>query len=489
MLTKKDEFNKSNKVLFIIHDVYQDFNQFPLGEGYLAAILHDSGASVEAYCMDVFHYSNEQLAEHLQNNEYDLIGVGFMAARFNETVVELCKVINNNKKNAWLVLGGHGPSPIPEYVLRKTNADLIATGEFEKHIVDLLRCKVKGLDISEVMNIAYLKDNQLKINEISLPVSNLNEIPFPLWEIFPMEKYTTCLKMFNQKEHEKSFVFLSSRGCVNKCNFCYRMEKGIRVRSIKNIIDELKVLVEQYGVNCFFFQDELFVLSKNRLLEFEEALKEENLTIKFSCNARVDIMDQEIVEILKRCGCQFINFGFESSSDTVLKLMNKNASLEQNMAALKLVKDIGGIGMGLNFIWNNLGDNEDTLRKNVELIKKYNTYYQCRTIRPVTPYPGSDLYYHLIKEGKIKGPADFFERFINSDLILINLMDISDEKAYELLLEVNTDLILDHYNNTAGDLDEAQRLIQQFADLYSRKIINFRGSRHYNNDDKDNPKK
>ena len=145
--------------------------------------------------------------------------------------------------------------------------------------------------------------------------------------------------------------------------------------------------------------------------------------------------------------------------------------------------------MGLNFIWNNLGDNEDTLRKNVELIKKYNTYYQCRTIRPVTPYPGSDLYYHLIKEGKIKGPADFFERFINSDLILINLMGLSDEKAYELLLEANTDLILDHYNNTNGDLDEAHKLIQQFTDLYLGEITDFRGSRHYtidHNDDQNN---
>lgn len=164
--------------------------------------------------------------------------------------------------------------------------------------------------------------------------------------------------------------------------------------------------------------------------------------------------------------------------------MNKNTTVEQNIRALELVKKCGGIGMGLNFIWNNFGDTEETLKKNVELIKKYNTYYQCRTIRPATPYPGSDLYYKLIEMGKLKGPQDFFEKFKNSDLIFINLMDMPDEKAYELLLEANTELIMDHYKHTGGDMLLAENLIQQFADLYSGKITKFRGARHI--DKKDN---
>ncbi|MFA6389605.1 MAG: hypothetical protein WCW77_03435, partial [Patescibacteria group bacterium] len=91
-------FNKNNKVLFIIHDLYQDDNRFPLGPAYLAAVLNKNGATAEAYCMDVFHFSNDDLARHLDKNEYDLIGVGFLAARFEETVRELCRVINAHKK-------------------------------------------------------------------------------------------------------------------------------------------------------------------------------------------------------------------------------------------------------------------------------------------------------------------------------------------------------------------------------------------------------
>ena len=234
------------------------------------------------------------------------------------------------------------------------------------------------------------------------------------------------------------------------------------------------MLENKYGINCYFFQDELFVFSKVRLIEFEKALNEANLKIKFSCNARVDIIDDELLNILKRCGCQFLNIGFESSDNYVLKIMNKNATVEKNIKALEIIHKVGGLGIGLNFIWNNFGDTEKTLRKNVELIKKYNTYYHCRTIRPVTPYPGSDLYYKLIEIGKLKGPDDFFKKYKNSDLIMINLMNISDEEAYKLLLEVNTDLILDHYEHTDGDLNEAKNMIKQFKDLYSGKIFDFR---------------
>ena len=93
-------------VLLIVHDVYQDFNNFPLPYGYLAAMLQKYGYSVEVYCMDVFHYTNAQLEKKLFNSEYDLIGLGFMPARFEETIVGLCESVNKYKKKAWFFLGG-----------------------------------------------------------------------------------------------------------------------------------------------------------------------------------------------------------------------------------------------------------------------------------------------------------------------------------------------------------------------------------------------
>ncbi len=470
---------KSNgKVLFIVHDLYQDDNHFPLGIGYLSAVLKKEGADVSVYCMDIFHYTNAELAEHLKKNLYDLICVGFLAARFKETVLDLCRVINQDKKSAWLVLGGHGPTPIPEYVLDKTGADVIVLGEGEETLPELLKCKADDGDRAKVRGIAYMENGTFQTTGRRKPIRDLDTIPFPEWSIFPMDEYINSLKLFRFQPEDRCFGILTSRGCINRCNFCYRMERGIRFRSIKNVIEEIRFLNERYGVNYFLMNDELFVYPKKRIFEFRDELQKTDLRIKFVCNARVDLFDEEEASCLKEAGCQFLNFGMESSDQNVLNLMNKNTTVEENLRAAEIAKR-AGLGLGLNFIWGNIGDTETSLKNNAALIKKYTTYDYIRTIRPVTPYPGCDLYYHAIERGLLKGPDDFFEKFKNSDLMMINFMEIPEKRVYELLFEVNSDLILDYYAHTSKDKAAATRLIEDFRKLYFEGINTFRGARHY----------
>ncbi|MBW1853489.1 MAG: B12-binding domain-containing radical SAM protein [Deltaproteobacteria bacterium] len=468
----------NGKVLFIVHDLYQEDNHLPLGIAYMGAVLKKQGVEVEVYSQNVFHYSNQELATHLEKNSYDLIGVGFMAARFNETIIDLCSIINQCKKDAWLVLGGHGPSPIPEYMLKRTTADVVVIGEAEETIGELLQCKVEGGELSRVKGIAFKNGEEVFVNERRKSIRKLDSIPLPEWSLFPMEKYTTCLTLFRKEEGDRILGILTSRGCVNRCNFCYRMDKGIRFRSIENVVEEMKILKKKYGVNYFHMQDELFIASKKRVFNFHDVLKKNNLTIKFVSNARVDIFDEELAYCLKECGCQFLNFGMESSDQNVLNLMNKNTTVEENIKAAVITKKTG-IGLGLNFIWGNIGDTEESLKNNIKLIKEYNTYDQLRTIRPVTPYPGCDLYYEAIKRGLLAGPEDFFNKFHNSDLLLVNFTTIPDKEFYRLLLEANKELILDHFSHTSKNMKRAHTLINDFHNLYFGNKTKFRGARHY----------
>jgi len=476
----KEAFSMKSKgrVLFIIHDLYQEDNHLPLSVAYMGAVLKKQGVEVEVYCQDVFHYSNQELAKHLENNTYDLIGIGFLAARFTETVVDLCSVIQRSKKDAWLVLGGQGPSPIPDYILKRTDANMVVIGEAEETIVELLRCKIEGGDLSQIKGIAFKDGEEIIVNERRKPIAKLDSIPFPEWSLFPMDKYTTCLTLFRKEKRDKLLGMLTSRGCINRCTFCYRMEKGIRFRSIDSVVEEMKILKKRYGVNYFHLQDELFIASKKRVFEFHDALKKNKLSIKFTSNARVDIFDQEVAVCLNECGCQFLNFGMESSDQKVLDLMNKNTTVEQNIKAAVIAKKVG-IGLGLNFIWGNIGDSEESLKNNVKLIKEYNTYDQLRTIRPVTPYPGCDLYYEALKRGHLSGPEDFFNKFKNSDLLLVNFTDIPEKTFYRLLFDANKELILNHFSHTTKDMKGAQTLINNFHDLYFGSKTTFRGARHY----------
>ncbi len=470
---------RKGKALFVIHDNCQDDNNFPLGPGYLAAMLKRYGSEVSVFCMDVFHYSNEQLIVFLLDYEFDLIGLGFMAPRFKRGVEELCKTINAHKKNAWFVIGGHGPTPIPEFAIKATGADVAIIGEGEETIVELLQCKLSDPGrISTVKGIAYRNGDQIIENQRRKPIMKLDTIPFPAWELFPMDRYTTCIKYSGMKDEDKSLGMITSRGCVNKCSFCHRMETGIRVRTVANIIEELKTLHNIYGVNYFHFADELSIVSKKQVLEFTKAIKDNELSIMYRMDCRVDLFDEDIAKALKDSGCVFLNIGFESTDQAVLDLLDKRVTVEQNIKAAEIAKR-HGIGLGLNFIWGLPGDSEKSLRDNVEFIKRYNQYEQIRTIRPVTPFPGSPLYYEAVRRGILQGPDDFFKRFKNTDLYMVNFMDIPENEIYQMLFEVNKDLIMDHYWNTNNDMEAANCLIDQFYNLYFNDDYAFKGARHY----------
>lgn len=466
------------RVLLIVHDVYQDHNILPLGPAYLASVLKREDIDVEVYCQDVSHYPNRHLANLLQLNHFDLIGLGFLSARFKETVEPLCKIINQHKKDAWLVLGGHGPSPIPEYMLRKTRADVIAIGNAEETMVDLVNCKVNRGDLADIKGIAYRDGEGVYINEIRRPIKDLDSIPFPAWELFPMEKYTAGSVYPGQEEFERSLAIITTRGCTGRCSFCYRMERGIRWRSMDTIIEEMKILMSKYGVTYFMLADELTFFNKNRVFKFEEALNKNELKIKYRCDVRADFIDKEVAESLKRSGCQLVNIGFESMDQKVLDKMNKGTTVNDNIKAAEVCNKIGLV-MGLNVIWANPYDTEESLWKLVDFIKKYNTYGQIRTIRPVTPYPGSPLYYDAIRMGLLKGPDEFFRKFKNSDLITVNFTDMPTEECHRLLFAANTELILDHFLKTNGDVRETKDLIDAFYRLYFEKEYEFRGARHY----------
>ena len=455
------------RVLFIIHDNYQDDNEFPLGPAYLASILRNNGIDVDLYCMDVFHYTNKQLGDYLDHNHYDIIGLGFMAARFNETIIDLCYTINKHKGKAKLLIGGYGPSPIADYMVKKVKPDAVVVGECENNILDIL---------DRVIN------DDSKIYK-GIRSNHLDDLPLPAWDLFPMKEYSQSLQYDYMKPGDGFLTLLSSRGCVNRCNFCYRMEKGVRVRSVDKVVEEMKYLYDKYHIRYFQFSDELFLLTKKRLEEFYSAFQNYELDdIYYWCNARVNIIDDSIMSLMRKSGCRFINYGFESMDQSVLNAMQKNTTVEENENAAKITYKYD-IPFGINIIWNNINDTFKTLEQGKEFIKKYNLFGQLRTIRPVTAYPGTDLYNYALDKGLIKGPEDFFDRFKNSDLIHTNFTDLDLKDMYNALYKANKELIYHHYKHTTGNMKEAEYMAKQFYRLYFEKDYEFRGIRHYTRDD------
>ena len=131
-----------------------------------------------------------------------------------------------------------------------------------------------------------------------------------------------------------------------------------------------------------------------------------------------------------------------------------------------------GISPGFNIIFGNIGDTKETLEKGVEFLLKYDDHAQLRTIRPVTPYPGSPLYYHAIEKGLLKDVEDFYkDKHINSDLLAVNFTDMTDEEFHRVLLEANKRLLTHYYNS------QREEMTRVAEDLYLNRNASFRGFR------------
>jgi len=308
------------------------------------------------------------------------------------------------------------------------------------------------------------------INERRSLIKDVDSIPIPAYHLFPMDYYR-MLRMPHVENSDFVMPVLSGRGCTFKCNFCYRMDKGFRPRSNEKIIREIMLLKNRYDITYIAFSDELLMSSAVRTLSLCQDIIEAKLNIKWCCNGRLNFAVPEVLSFMKEAGCVFINYGIEAMDDEVLKNMNKVLTTEQIIEGIKATLE-AGISPGFNIIFGNIGDNKETLRKGVEFLLEYDDGSQMRTIRPVTPYPGSPLYYHAIEKGLLKDCEDFYEnKHINADLLSVNFTELSDDEFHRCLYEANNRLLHKYFK------EKFYNLVEQSKKLYLEKNINFRGFR------------
>ena len=459
------------KILLVIYDNDAFIQYFPQGLAYIAAVLLKEGYEVEIYHQDKYHYPDEYLTRYLNKNKFDVIGISVIGGYYQyRKLLKISKAINQSKNRPFYIIGGHGPSPEPEYFLKKMQADAVVIGEGEITIVELLGAIANHTSLTGIKGIAFRNGRDVVVNKRRPLIKDIDNIPFPAYELFPMDYYT-LFRMPFVKKNDFVMRILTGRGCSFRCNFCYRLDKGFRPRNAEGIIEEIRLLKRKYGVTFIMFTDELLMSSIERTVSLCEAFIKARLNIKWSCNGRLNYAKPEVIKLMKRAGCVFINYGIEAVDDMVLKNMNKGLRVSQIIKGVEITFR-AGVHPGLNIIFGNIGDSRETLNKAVEFLLNYDDCTQMRTIRPVTPYPGSPLYYYAIRKGFLKDCEDFYEnKHVNSDLLAVNFTDLSDDEFHKCLLDANTKLINDYFRKQASDnIEQAER-------LYLSKDSSFRGFR------------
>ncbi len=459
------------RALLVVYDNQSYIHWFPQGIASIAAVLRQAGHEVVIYNQDVHHYPDALLTEKLDNEHFDIVGVGIIAGYYQyRRLLGISEAINAAKDRPYYVLGGHGPSPEPEYFLRKTGADAAVIGEGEETILDLLEALASARSLETVPGIAFRDGDRVVINERRPLIEDVDTVPLPAYDLFPINYYR-LLRDPNCSVTDFVMPILTGRGCTFKCTFCYRMDEGFRPRSNEAIIEEIAFLQENYRITYFAFSDELLMSSVQRTTSLCEDFLRSGVKFKWACNGRLNYARRDLLKLMKRAGCVFINYGIEAMDDQVLKRMRKGLTVKQIVRGVEETLE-AGISPGLNIIFGNLGDNVETLRKGVEFLLKHDDGAQMRTIRPVTPYPGSELYYYAIETGLLKDVEEFYEtKHVNSDLVSVNFTELTDEEFHRALLDANSRLISNYYGR------KLELTLEDARQLYLEQDSRFRGFR------------
>ena len=440
------------RILLIVLDKESYINPFPLSVGYLVSAIRDrSYNDITIYNQEVYHFKDEDIKKFIEDGKFDVLGVGIYGYQQYRKAVSLFNHINASKHRPLIVLGSHGPSAAPDFFIKKFQADVVVMGEGEVVFCNLLDAFAAKRSLSQVKGIAYRNGSQIFVNEREPLIRNLDSVSFPAWDLFPIEHYV-LEKHISAKHTDRCMSVLASRGCMYSCNFCYRMYKGYRLRSTENVIEEIKMLKKDYYVTHITFVDENLMCTEKHAMKFSESMRKANIGVQWNCMGRLSTAKPHILKAMKEAGCVYVNYGIESLDQKVLDAMNKDQTVEEAFTGVEnTIK--AGLLPGLNIISGSPGETRESIKKGAEFLRKYNLSVQVRTIKPITPYPGTEFFKLAVKKNLLKDIEDFYDKYQNTDRITVNLTDMTEQDFYEALYEANKIVLEDYYEKVKDGIE------------------------------------
>ncbi len=374
--------------------------QPPLGLAYIAAVLRENGFEVKILDLAALDLSLEEAKSEIEKVNANIVGI----TAATNTIEEAYKIAEATKnKNNVVIVGGPHTSILPESTLKECKfIDIAIIGEGEYVMLEI----ASGRSLKKIDGIAYRIQENIFINKRRAPISELDKLPFPAWDLLPINKY------WSPGIRRYPFAtIVTSRGCPYGCNFCvnYMVHgKKFRARSPENVLTEIDMFVKTYGIKELNILDDNFTLDPKRVEAICNGLIERNYNLiwKTGNGIRADRVDRALLERMKNAGCYLVAFGIESGDTKILKIINKGETLEQIENAVRWSKDVGLVTEGF-FMIGNEGENENTIRTTIDFAKRLDL--DIAQFQVYIPLPGSSYYEKIKNEGEIfaKSWVDF----------------------------------------------------------------------------------
>ncbi len=395
------------KVSFI-HPRVTNASVPPMGLLMLGSVLRQKGYSVSIF--DPRHGSNDWLKD-FEKSDPKLIGITILTPQI-QRAADVLKQIRRRMPGIPVIIGGVHCTALPEISLRALEADFVAVGEGEGIMTALCRCVSGEIPLSEVPGIGYLEKGEFKLNAPPEPVKYLDELPFPDWDLVNPYDYIRAPGFIRGAVHKRPYPILTSRGCPYSCIFCSThivFGNKLRKRSVEHVMNEIESAVEKFDIDALWFMDDHFMKPRDWLFDFCDRLKRNFPHLKWGCQGHVNSADSDILQAMKNAGCEQIEFGVESGSRRVLKIMKKGIVPDRALEVFENARQIG-VRTLANFIIGLPGEREEDLQATMRLAKRIRASFTVATF--ATPLPGSELYTIALRQGLINERQAFDEKWI-----------------------------------------------------------------------------
>ena len=400
----------------------------PMGVASLAAMVRDRcevaviDAVAEGFHTErpssngffVYGLSLDEIGRRITAFDPDLVGITCLYSSTFPVVAELCKVSKAVAPEALTVAGGTHPTFLPERCLNETpELDMIALGEGEPVLSGLLDALESGADLSGVDGLAFRDpaSGEIRVNAKTRFVEDLDSLPYPARDLLPMELYQQIgvpHLLFSEKK--RFATVMTSRGCPARCNFCSSRRfwgNRFRARSPGNVLDELELLVREYGVEEVQFEDDNISLDQTRFKKLLLGMLERNLNLSWSTPNGIALwaLDREVIGLMKQAGCYEVTLAFESGNQQVLdRIIHKPLKLDKVPPIVDELKR-AGIRTSSFFIVGSPGETLEQMRETFALPRRLGLTYAWFFI--ANPLPGTELYETCEKNGYLKNGFDF----------------------------------------------------------------------------------
>ncbi len=366
----------------------------PLGIAYLGAVAENEGHKVTVIDCQAEKLTYEAFQNRIMQTPSEVVGVTATTLLY-KSAMRIIAIAKRAHPQAFTLLGGsHGTFWDQNALSENPSLDIVVRREGELTFIELLnRFQTKsGLD--DVLGITFRKDGRIVRTPDRMFIEDLDSLPFPAHHLLPLDALKRMGKIL--------FPLITSRGCVYWCDFCSTVRmfgRGYRMRSPKNVVDEMQLLHNKYGVDQVTFYDDAFTVSRDRIIKICEELRSRKLDLTWDCGTRVDMVDRELLQIMRKAGCFAVWLGVESGSEAILGAMNKRIRLDQTKLAFKVAHDVGLMTIA-NTVLGFPGETEQTAWETIRFIMELNPndvgFYVA------TPYPGTPLYETVMEKGWLK---------------------------------------------------------------------------------------